>query len=118
MSNVKSSLQMWEDTRVQDCDCKFCIGEWWTTDKLGEIHIKGPMWDKYSSPSTPGARERAVTFGTQEYLLVPAACLNLKKTSTIKFNYPNGVVCKKCNCKNEYAEPNQDDLSYICYSCR
>lgn len=29
-----------------------------------------------------------------------------------------GVRCKKCKDYNNYAEPNQDDGSYLCYSCR
>lgn len=31
---------------------------------------------------------------------------------------PQGCTCKKCNERNEYAEPNQSDGSYICVSCR
>ena len=29
-----------------------------------------------------------------------------------------GCVCKKCNTSNEYAAPNQDDGTYICFGCR
>lgn len=29
-----------------------------------------------------------------------------------------GCVCRKCNSKNEYAEPNQKDGTYVCYECR
>lgn len=29
-----------------------------------------------------------------------------------------GVVCKKCNMKNEFGAPNQKDGSYVCYVCR
>ena len=28
------------------------------------------------------------------------------------------LSCKKCGTKNEYAEPNQPDNTYICYGCR
>jgi len=28
------------------------------------------------------------------------------------------MKCKMCNIKNEYADPNQDDGTYICYNCR
>lgn len=28
------------------------------------------------------------------------------------------VSCTKCNVINEYAQPNQTDGSYVCYSCR
>ena len=30
----------------------------------------------------------------------------------------NICICKKCNMKNEHAEANQKDGSYICYNCR
>lgn len=33
-------------------------------------------------------------------------------------NWVNGCVCKKCNTSNEYAAPNQDDGTYICFGCR
>lgn len=29
-----------------------------------------------------------------------------------------GMRCKSCNASNEYAEPNQNDGSYLCYDCR
>lgn len=29
-----------------------------------------------------------------------------------------GCLCKKCNDFNEYAEPNQEDGTFICYGCR
>lgn len=29
-----------------------------------------------------------------------------------------GSKCKKCQCVNEHAAPNQKDGSYICYCCR
>jgi hypothetical protein len=42
-----------------------------------------------------------------------------EEEQTIKRSTPAGQhVCSKCNEKNEYAEPNQSDGSYICYNCR
>ena len=29
-----------------------------------------------------------------------------------------GCACKKCKEYNEYASPNQDDKTFICYACR
>jgi len=29
-----------------------------------------------------------------------------------------GCVCKLCNSLNEYAQPNQDNNTYICFNCR
>lgn len=29
-----------------------------------------------------------------------------------------GMNCKKCNWYNEYAGPNQDDKTYLCYKCK
>lgn len=30
----------------------------------------------------------------------------------------DGMHCKKCNEKNDYADPNQPDGTYVCYGCR
>lgn len=30
----------------------------------------------------------------------------------------NGMTCKKCNNYSQYAQSNQDDGTFICYSCR
>jgi hypothetical protein len=35
-----------------------------------------------------------------------------------KREYPDGMLCQKCKTFYEFAEPNQDDGSMICYSCR
>lgn len=32
--------------------------------------------------------------------------------------HPDGLVCKKCRDFYEFAEPNQEDGTLICYSCR
>lgn len=32
--------------------------------------------------------------------------------------HTGGCSCKKCREFNEYAEPNQEDGTFICYSCR
>lgn len=35
-----------------------------------------------------------------------------------KRKHPDGMVCMKCKAFYEFAEPNQEDGSLICYSCR
>lgn len=30
----------------------------------------------------------------------------------------SGVVCKRCNARNEFAVANRSDGSYLCYECR
>lgn len=35
-----------------------------------------------------------------------------------KRRHPDGMLCTKCNSFYEFAEPNQEDGSLICYSCR
>lgn len=35
-----------------------------------------------------------------------------------KRRHPDGMLCQKCKLFYEFAEPNQDDGSMICYSCR
>lgn len=32
--------------------------------------------------------------------------------------HPDGMYCKKCQSFYQYAEPNQEDGSLICYGCR
>jgi hypothetical protein len=36
----------------------------------------------------------------------------------VKKKDKSGCSCKKCKDYNEYAEPNQEDGSFICYRCR
>jgi hypothetical protein len=31
---------------------------------------------------------------------------------------PDGMFCRKCQTFQQYAEPNQEDGSFLCYSCR
>lgn len=43
----------------------------------------------------------------------------IKHVAVVAPTYPNGCVCKRCNSRNKWAEPNQKDgTSYICYECR
>lgn len=35
-----------------------------------------------------------------------------------KRRHPDGMLCQKCKNFYEFAEPNQEDGSMICYSCR
>jgi hypothetical protein len=37
---------------------------------------------------------------------------------TCSVKIKSGMNCIKCNSYNEYAEPNQKDNTYKCYSCR
>lgn len=39
--------------------------------------------------------------------------INLKKKT-----YPDGMFCRKCQSFHKYAEPNQVDGTFFCYSCR
>jgi hypothetical protein len=38
--------------------------------------------------------------------------------SEIKNNTRNGCTCRKCGNFNEYAEPNQDDGTFLCFTCK
>lgn len=35
-----------------------------------------------------------------------------------KRKYPDGMVCKKCQAFFDFADVNQSDNSFVCYSCR
>jgi len=36
----------------------------------------------------------------------------------IKNNSANGCTCRKCGNFNEYAEPNQQDGTFVCFGCK
>ena len=36
----------------------------------------------------------------------------------IKNNSSNGCTCQKCGLHNEYAEPNQSDGTFLCFTCK
>ena len=40
------------------------------------------------------------------------------QTQPIQIGYPDGVVCKKCNGRNPWGEPNRPDGTYLCYECK
>lgn len=39
-------------------------------------------------------------------------------STSVKNNSENGMNCSRCGMKNDYAESNQPDGSYLCYNCR
>jgi hypothetical protein len=49
---------------------------------------------------------------------VPADPVEKKEKKTRAKNEPDGCTCKKCKEFYQYAEPNQEDGTLICYSCR
>lgn len=51
------------------------------------------------------------------FTVIPAEIEPVEKIFNKKQN-KDGCNCKKCKEKYEYAEPNQSDGSFICYSCR
>lgn len=44
--------------------------------------------------------------------------LGLFLESRRKRRHPDGMICNKCKSFYDFAEPNQEDGSMICYSCR
>jgi hypothetical protein len=57
------------------------------------------------------------TTGTGWFTIGPAEAEAAEKATDKKQN-KDGCNCKKCKELYEYAEPNQSDGSFICYSCR
>ncbi len=51
-------------------------------------------------------------------LLALADKLELFLENRRKRKQPDGMLCEKCKTFYEFAEPNQDNGSMICYSCR
>lgn len=91
----------------------------WAQDHTGDYTIADP------DPTEQGI------LNTESYLtwVVREKVANLDLLSLVdrleiylqnkqKRNIPDGMTCKKCQAFYEFAEPNQDDGSMICYTCR
>ena len=54
-----------------------------------------------------------------DFILNSVITDRLNEVSTsIKNNSGAGCTCRKCDNYNEYAEPNQVDGTFLCFSCR
>lgn len=52
------------------------------------------------------------------YSSPPTVPVTPKAAVSPSVSLSDGMHCKKCNEKNEYADPNQPDGTYVCYGCR
>lgn len=95
--------------------CKDSFGEgWcaWLPDSYVCTHLikspnlasigTGPWPDDQDSGDPPDT----LPMPTREPIVIKPAC---PKT---------GATCRKCKTFNDYAEPTDWDLTYVCYSCR
>lgn len=44
--------------------------------------------------------------------------LEMYVNNVVGKKFPDGMFCRKCQVWYQYAEPNQEDGSLLCYSCR
>jgi len=74
----------------------------------------------FVSVDTYGADPRLTTYGYPfDFVsndMIPSRFGKRHNSIETKSNYL--AICKKCNAKNDYAEPNQKDGSYVCFECR
>jgi len=79
--------------------------------------------NNWTITSVPGNQTWIVPVTTNQWIGVPFVI-----PQTMPFEEPeatpekkadkNGCVCVRCQTFNEYAEPNQDDGTFMCYACR
>ena len=87
---------------------------------VGSIKALKAVWPPIG-PKAKGVQVPAP--GGGYYTLDPSWGKYLKRDEEAKAKFfppvPSGpCICKKCNEKNDYAEPNQPDGGYVCYQCR
>ncbi len=59
-----------------------------------------------------------VYVSTNEYNILYGPAITAPTVAPVPVMKAFGCNCKKCNMKNEFAEPNQKDGTYVCYMCR
>lgn len=70
-------------------------------------------------PTTPGNGQWVtVTIPYTNTIGTPVIELDLPAEPAAKSDNSDGCTCKKCKQLYEYAEPNQDDGTLICWACR
>lgn len=83
---------------------------------LVELHYSSPFGIKLSLVDYNNF-EIIETISKNDYTLIK--CFPIVKSAIVMDQKKSeGLNCKKCNDYYPYAEPNQQDGSLICYSCR
>lgn len=110
-----SQYETWRKTKRAGCQCDYCIGNFIFLSFNGDLHkIDGTKLtdDEAQCQSNKQPFTSVVQPVTINRLLetVPIAVRAALKST--------GHNCKRCNERNDYAEANQVDGTYVCFNCR
>lgn len=89
----------WAGRRNARCSCRYCLG-------------------LFRAQGSPDGMVRLKRLDRDEFegMHTEAGCA-IDRVQ-VRSHDVGKCVCRKCNAKNEYANPNQPDGSYVCYECR
>lgn len=90
----------------------------WAQEHTSDYIIADYSPTEEAMKSTQGHFTWLVQAGSHIDLLSLADRIELFLESRKKRRAHDGMVCQKCKIFYEFAEPNQEDGSMICYSCR
>lgn len=88
--------ETWAANRIASCACEYCHGT--------DICTIQMCWNTFygAKPTTNGSSSQFAT----------------AKAQSVSERSYGPMHCVKCNEKNDYAEPNRADGSYMCFGCR
>lgn len=104
---TKQVYNIWANNRNRYCLCFWCNADW--CQSSDGKHVSNSINKKWLKPSDCACCVTA----TQKAVTETGATCKLTERAV-----SGPCICKLCNMKNEFAEPNQKDGSYVCYSCR
>jgi hypothetical protein len=91
----------------------------WAQDHTGDYTVADYSSNEEAMNNTSGFFTWVIQQGEVTIdLLSLADRIEMWMETRRKRKHPDGMVCMKCRTFYEFAEPNQDDGSMICYSCR
>lgn len=101
--------------------CDWCVGNFrasstsgWTAAVWGlsaKDHIAGDSLTPIDAKCSKGLQQGILAFVASSISIDHNGIISLGDKVT-------GFNCKRCNDKNDYAESNQVDGTYICFNCR
>ncbi len=115
-----NSHELWKTLRVEGCCCWYCVGAFMFSFRYKPGYYRETFPPVLSTDGEAGTIQPfcgCITEGITvlEPVPVTVGCQAGIKPSPVT---PGPVICKTCNMKNDYGEPNQKDGSYVCYGCR
>lgn len=90
----------------------------WAQDHTAEYTVANYAPTREALESTQGYFTYVVQEGVHINLVDLADRIESFLESRRNRRSPDGMICQKCKSFYDYAEPNQEDGSMICYTCR